>query len=67
MLDNLIHENGTHYVLRTPKNFEVYRNGFVAATRVASYGRGLKDALNRAIADAERRDAVHWCRSHGAE
>jgi len=54
---DIMFENPTHWVLRTETAFEVYQIGITHSTRRAIYGKGLANALTRAIADAERRHA----------
>ncbi len=53
----MIYQNGDFYVRDAgKKGYEVYQNGHVAATRVASIGRSL--GLARAIAECDKRAAV---------
>jgi hypothetical protein len=55
---DIMHENSTHWVLRTATGFEVLRKGLTHSTRCAVFGRNLPSALSRAIADADKRHAA---------
>lgn len=62
---DIVFEIGAHFVIRAPKGYEVYRQGLTHATRVAQIGQGYggNRALDRAIQEAERREAddrTHW-------
>ena len=53
----IIYQTGDYFVVRAPKKgFEVYRNGAVAATRCAVIGYEGAPGLQRAIAEADRRN-----------
>lgn len=53
---DIIHENGQFWVCkRQDGGFEVYRCGITHSTRCATFGRGLPNAKQRAIAECDRR------------
>lgn len=53
----ILYEHGAHYVTQNARgDYEVYRNGTVAADRCATIGRGLPDAFARAKAECHRRE-----------
>lgn len=53
--DDIKHESGDFFVLKVPKGFEVLKNGITHSTRCSIFGKGLPDALERAIADCDKR------------
>jgi hypothetical protein len=55
---DIVHEQGRHWVLKVPTGFEVYRIGITHSTRVARIGwPGTQQGLDRAIAECARREA----------
>ena len=53
---DIVHETTRHWVLRTAKGFEVYRNGVTASTRCATIGYRGQEGLDRAKAEIARRE-----------
>jgi hypothetical protein len=50
----IIYETGKHYIIKTDKAYEVYRNTTTAAIKCATIGLSL--GLDRAIAEVTRRE-----------
>jgi len=59
-VEDIVHEQGQHWVLRVPTGYEVYRIGVTHSTRVARIGRDSEtfDGRGRAIAECARREAL---------
>jgi hypothetical protein len=53
----IVHENSRYWVERTREGFTVWQTGATHSARVAYYGRNIINALPRAIADADTRNA----------
>lgn len=58
-LEDIKYETSDYWVLSVgPKGFEVYQKGLTHSTRVASIGHGETLGLSRAIAEADKRQAL---------
>lgn len=56
---DIIHENATHWVSREPEgHLRVWRSGLTHSTLCATYGKGIPNQVQRAIADADARDGA---------
>jgi hypothetical protein len=53
----IVHENARYWVEQTPGAYFVWRTGDTHSVRVAFYGKYIANALPRAIADADARNA----------
>ncbi len=53
----IVYENSTHWVKSVKNGFEVYRNGLTHSVRCAQIGSKGDQGINRAIKEADKRDA----------
>lgn len=57
-LKDVIYEAGDYWVLRVKNGYEVYRNGITHSVRCAQIGWKGDEGIKRAIAEADRRQAL---------
>lgn len=57
-LKDVVFEQGKHWVLRVDGGYEVYRTGVTHSTRCAQIGYTGERGLQKAIAEAQRREAA---------
>lgn len=55
---DIVHEGKRFWILDAGKNYEVLRYEATHSTRVATIGKGLKDARERAFAEWKRREGA---------
>jgi len=56
-LSDIVYETGDYWVMKVKTGFEVYKVGATHSTRCAIIGWTGKNGLNKAIAEANKRDS----------
>ena len=57
-LKDIVHETAEHWVLKTAKGFEVYRNEATHSVRCATIGFQGAEGMRRALAEIDRRESA---------